>query len=335
MAAVALAMVALCIVVRQPRFGFAYAGVLFYLAWSFKQSVVLAFAGVCLYLLLHKRWRDLSTLIVVFGFLVAATFLLMTPEYRYNILVAPRVMSFFSFDWAMKIAPKSIIANAYWSLAPIALLLAKGERRADHAVHVLTTVLAVALIFGLAGIARIGAWDNYLLEAFAAGSTLLQIAVFTAPGRLISGLVLFGCIQPSIQVIAVPSGSSPHTFGTVGLATPTEYEEALAMRERLAQFKKPIFTDDHIFSLPWFSNENRAPALIIEPLFHKAMRPSCQNGCIEGMLQRGEIPTVMLLSNGDPYQSSLSPNYEKTGEAPYSGKQWSIYVFNPRARRSQ
>jgi len=42
MGAIALVMVALYIVVRRPRFAFAYAGVLFYLAWSFKQTVVLA-----------------------------------------------------------------------------------------------------------------------------------------------------------------------------------------------------------------------------------------------------------------------------------------------------
>jgi hypothetical protein len=133
----------------------------------------------------------------------------------------------------------------------------------------------------------------------------------------------------------MPSGVYPHTFGTVGLATPADYAEAVALRERLGQMKKPIFTTNSIFSLPWFSTDNRAPALAIDHIFHDATWASCQNGCIEGMLQRGDIPTVMLLSNGDPYQSSLSPNYEKTAEAPYSGKQWSIYVFNPRARRSQ
>jgi cytochrome c oxidase subunit IV len=81
MAAVAVVMAALWIVVRQPRFAFAYAGVLFYLAWSFKQSVILALAGVCIFLLLHKRWRDLALLAAVFAALVSATLLLGSPEY--------------------------------------------------------------------------------------------------------------------------------------------------------------------------------------------------------------------------------------------------------------
>ncbi len=80
MAAVALVMVALYMVVRQPRFGFVYAGVFFYLAWSFKQSVVLALAGVSLFLLFHKRWRDLSLLVAVFALLAAATILTRDPR---------------------------------------------------------------------------------------------------------------------------------------------------------------------------------------------------------------------------------------------------------------
>jgi hypothetical protein len=334
MAAIALVMVALYMVVRQPRFGFAYAGMLFYLAWSFKQSVVLAFAGVCLFLLFHKRWRDLTVLATVFVALIAATLLLGTPEYRFDILVAPRFVREFSISWALQVAPKSMLANAYWILAPIVLLHASGVRRFDNTVRLLIIVLIVALSCGLIGMSRVGGWDNYILEAFVAGSTLLQIAIFTAPGRLASALVLYGCIIPSIQVATKPSGTQMHTFGTVGIATAAEYADAVALRDRLALMKKPILSTDPIFSLPWFSSDNHAPALVIDYLFLAGARARCQNGCVEGMLQRGEIPTVVLQSTGDPYQSSLSPKYEKAGEARESQRMWSIYVLNSRALSS-
>lgn len=334
MAAVALVMVALCLVVRQQRFSFAFAGVFFYLAWSFKQSVILALAGVCLFLLLHKRWRDLSALAAVFAVLAAATILLGTPAYRYNTLVAPRLVTGFSLMWASRIAPKSLISNSYWILAPIALLLAAGARRVDNTVRLLTIILIVALAGGLAGMTKVGAWDNYLLEAFVAGSTLLQIAVFSAPGRFVSALVLFGCIIPSIQLVTVSAGPHLHRFGTVGIATPEEYADAVALRDRLAHLKKPIFTTNEIFSLPWFSTDDRFPALVIDQLFHESTMALCQNGCVEGMLQRGEIPTVMLLSSGDSYQKSLNPNYQKIGEARESERMWSIYVLKPQASSS-
>jgi hypothetical protein len=330
MAAVALVMVALCLVMRQSRFNFVYAGVLFYLAWSFKQSVVLAFAAVCLFLLLHKRWRDLSVLAAVFATLAIATIVLGTPEYRFNVFVAPEIVKEFSFLHAIPMELKSITANAYWILAPFALLLAARARRVDDRVRLLITAFAVAFVGGLAAMAKVGAWDHYLLEAFAAGSTLLQLAVFAAPGRLASALVLLGCVQPAMQLALVPSGARPHLFGTVGIATAAEYADAVALRERLAPMKRPIFSDNEIFSLPWFSNDNRAPVLMVDTLFHNATRTRCETGCVEGMLQRGEIPTVMLLSNDVTYLSSLSPRYKKAGEGIYAGGLWRIYVLDPR-----
>jgi hypothetical protein len=327
LAAIAMVMIALWIIVRQPRFGFAYAGVFFYLAWSFKQSVVMALAGVFLYLLFHKRWRDLFALAAVFAVLAAATLLLGTSVYRYNILVTPRLITW-SIRWALQIAPKSLVANAYWILAPIALWLAAGARRVDNTVRMLTIILVLALAGGLAGMTKAGAWDNYLLEAFVAGSTLLQIAVFTAQGTLTSALVFFSCIQPAIQLAAPQSGTQRHALGTVGIATAVEYAQALTLRDRLVTLKKPIFTTNEIFSLPWFSTDNRAPALVIDPLFHSATLAICQNGCIEGMLHRGEFPTVMLLSSGDSYQWSMNPKYEKAGEFRVGDNLWSIYELN-------
>ena len=328
LAAVALVMIALLVVLRRPRLGFALAGVFFYLAWSFKQSVILAFTGVCLFLLFHKRWRDMSTLVAVFSLLIAATLLLGTPEYRFSILVAPRLVSEFSLINAWHAAEVSFIANAYWIVAPLVLLLAASARKVDSSVRLLITVFAFAMVAGLAAMGKIGASDNYLLEAFVAGSTLLQIAIFTAPGRLVSILVLFGCAQPAIQIAMAPGGS--HIFGTVQIATEAEYADAVTLRERLASMAKPIFTTDETFALPWLSTGNRAPAFIVDTKFHDATRLRCQNGCIEGMLQRGDIPTVMIGPGDNLYQQSLNPSYVKIGEAYHQDKQYSIYVIrNP------
>jgi hypothetical protein len=118
----------------------------------------------------------------------------------------------------------------------------------------------------------------------------------------------------------------------VGIATAAEYTDAEALRDRLAPLKKPIFTNNEIFSLPWFSSDNRAPALVIDSLFHDATRSRCQNGCVEGMLSRGEIPTVLLPSDDETYRNSLGTNYRKAGDAMYARRPWSIYVLNPQAQ---
>ena len=336
LAAAALVMIALWAIVRLPRFGFAIAGIFFYLAWSFKESVILTLVGVCLFLLFQRRWRDLSALAAVFAVLTAITLLLGTPEYRFSILIAPQMVRGFAFSlpWILRALVTGLTAvglNLYWVAAPFVLLRASGGvRRADTSVRLLATVFAVALVVGLAGMGKVGGTSNYLFEAFAACSTLLQLAVFSVPGRLVTALLLFGCIQPAVQLAGVAIGyHHPGKKEMVPIATAAEYADAVALHNRLANLKKPIFTTDGVFALPWNSTENAAPAMIIDPNFQEAARSREVNGGIEGMLQRGEIPTVMLASGDLAYLKSLHPGYRKVGESVQQGITYSIYEFNP------
>jgi hypothetical protein len=143
-----------------------------------------------------------------------------------------------------------------------------------------------------------------------AGSTLLQIAMFTVPGKLVNALIMLGCMPAAIMLATVSGGVHKHTFGTVEIATTEEYADAVVLKNQIATLRKPIFITDQFMSLPWFSNDNHAPALAIDTIFHNATRASCQNGCIEGMLQRGEIPTAILpsktISESKPVPSNLS-----------------------------
>jgi hypothetical protein len=336
MAAAALVMIALWVVMRQPRFCFVCAGFLFYLAWAFKQSVVLAFAGLCLWLILNRRWRNLAVLITVFAALVTVTLLAGTPEYRFSILVAPQMVKGFTFGlpWilhALGTGVTAVFLNLFWVAAPFVLLRALGGmRNADARIRMFVTVFAVALLVGIAGMGKVGGTSNYLFEAFVAGSTLLQLAVFTMPGRLVTSLVLFGCIQPATQIAGTAIGY--HHFGKrdmAAIATASEYANALALHNRLASMKRPIFTTDGAFELPWLSTDNNAPALVIDPNFQDAVRSRELNGGIEGMLQRGEIPTVMLAPADLVYVKSLNPSYRKVGESIQQGITYSIYEFNP------
>jgi len=375
MAAAALVMIALWAVVRQPqpRFCFAWAGLLLYLAWAFKQSTVLAFAGLCLWLLFNKRWRDLTLLAAVFAALVAATLLLGTPEYRFSILIAPQMVRGFAFSlpWILRTLGAGLTAiglNLYWAAAPFVLLRDTNSPGSQHFsgtpsiprlfeekmpdapqvsgapsilrlfremtqngwVSLLLTVFALALLVGLAGMGKVGGTSNYLFEAFAAGSTLLQIAVFSVPARLVTALLLFGCIQPAVQLAGVAIGyHHPGRKDMVSIATAAEYRDTVALHNRLAGLKKPIFTTDGVFALPWNSTDNGAPALVIDPNFQEVARSREQNGGIEGMLQRGEIPTVMLASTDLAYLKSLNPGYRKVGDSVQQGITYSIYEFNP------
>jgi hypothetical protein len=284
---------------------------------------------------MSKRWRDLAIFAAVFTALVAVTLLLGSPEYRFSILVAPRMVRSFAFGlpWILHALNSGVTAiglNLFWIAAPLVLARASGgPRRINSALRPLLIVFAVALVLGLAGMGKVGGTSNYLFEAFAAGSTLLQIAVFTLPGRLVTFLVLFGCVQPALQIAGAAIGF--HATGKrdmASIATAAEYADAVALRQRLTALKKPIFTTDGAFELPWISTDNGAPALIIDPNFQEAARTREAGGGIEGMLQRGDIPTVMLAPTDLIYLKSLNPSYRKTGESIQQGVTYSIYELN-------
>lgn len=377
MAAAALVMIALWVVVRQPRFAFAYAGLLLYLAWAFKQSSVLALIALCLWLVLGKRWRDLALLGGVFAALVAATLLLGTPEYRFSILVAPRIVNGFAFGlpWilhALATGLSALLLNLYWAVAPYLLvrssenlgapslrrfLGARVGNQQPSPDHILgapsiprpkrngweTTTLnhaqlpaplffvyIVALVIGIAAMGKVGGTSNYLFEAFAAGSTLLQLAVFTLPGRWVSALVLFGCIQPALQIAGSAIGyHRPGKHDMAAIATAAEYAQAVALRDRFAPMRKPIFSTDQAFQLPWNSSDNGALVFALDPNFQQAAQSREENGGIDGLLRRGEIPTVVLAPADLAYLKSLNPQYQKVGESLQQGTLYFIFEFNP------
>jgi len=318
--AVAMVMVALWLVVREPRFGFALAAVFFYLGWAFKQSAVITLVVVCLWLLLHKRWRPLLILVSAFFALTAATLLLGTAAYRFNVLTAPRLIhSAFAIPVLWRAAYRPVFTNLYWLAAPLALLLAAGARRMDSAVRLATLLLVLALAGGLSGMGTSGGAENYLFEAFVAGSILFQIAVFSVPTRLVTSLLLVGCVQPALQLAVIPLGRD--MFGTVRLANASQYANAKSVQARLASLKKPIFTSDQTFSLPWFSSDDQAPALVIDYLFQARAAQRLERGGLVGLLQRGDVPTV-ILERGSTYQNhvmDLNPGYTRIGTFLHQG----------------
>ena len=192
----------------------------------------------------------------------------------------------------------------------------------------------VALVVGIVGMGKIGGASNYLFEALAAGSTLLQIAVFTVPGKLLTSLLMLGSLQPAMQLTGAAIGY--HVTGKrdmAAIATAADYRSAVALRDRLATMKKPIFTTDGPFALPWISTSDNSPALTIDPNFHEAARDRDQNGSIEGILQRGEIPTVVLASSDETYLSSLNPSYKNVGDSMQQGVLYTIYEFDGESTR--
>jgi len=331
MAAIALVMVALFLVVRRPRFGFFAAGLVFYLAWSFKQSVALTFAATCIYLLFQRRWRDVVPMATVFAVLAATTLLIGSPEYRFNVLVAPRLVIGFSLSHAFRTGGVSLISNAYWVIPPIFLGLTARRQRLDGTRSLLLTTFSAALILGLAAMTRSGGSDNYLLEAFVSGSTLMQIAFFGNSTVLAPALLLYGCLQPAAQLALL--SASRHSLGFVQVATRAEFDSIRTVLEQISRLRRPIVSTDETLAAPWISTRDQYPAFAIDFDFYTPTHLRCENGGVEGLIRRGEIPTVIVGTKDTLFRENLNPGYVHVGEYDHQGFHFDIYTLDAAANR--
>ncbi|HMK29367.1 MAG TPA: hypothetical protein VK473_06755, partial [Terriglobales bacterium] len=185
--AIVATLAALRAVSRNSAWRMVLSGLLYYAAWAMKQSAIALLLGLCLFLLLTRRFRLLGGLIVAFAIAVLLTLSAGGEIYRYNILVAPRLVDTYSLHDAASEWGKVLVLNLIvWVLAAIALLLLAPRGWKESPEAVTRAVMACTLLAGIPLatllLSKQGAAKNHLLEVFVAASVLAFSQL--APGIL-------------------------------------------------------------------------------------------------------------------------------------------------------
>jgi hypothetical protein len=329
--ALALVMVGLVWLVRMNGAeGAAGAGAFFYLAWTFKQSSILIAAACILYMFFSRR-RAAIVMLAVMASGIIATYWLGTPTYRYSVFVAPRIVPFFSAAHAFGMLKQPLLANAFVFIPALALLARPWAKRlrAFEIKDLLRIATVVSFLGGAVGMGKAGATDNYLFEAFFAGSALLLIEIFENPAR--RAVILFlilGSIQPLAQLGANLLGRQG--FGTIEIATGGSFSQAEKTRQRLSTLPKPLLTTDEVFSLPWNSSNNSYPAFVIEPAFQAAAAGKPEQGVPRALISGRECPSLMLKVRDVDLSDLLNAGYRKIGEETHQGFHYTLFVSEQR-----
>jgi len=161
------------------------AGLLFFLAWSFKQNEAAILAGTVLALLLQREWRAALLLGTVFALLAASVLLSADEAYWSNAVRGPTVAGWSLVAIWQKAAGWLFLGGSYL-LAPAILLayvLPPAERRAflqQRAVRLTAVVFATALVLNLLGSGRSWSARNYYYESWAIGMTFTGLATLHA-----------------------------------------------------------------------------------------------------------------------------------------------------------
>lgn len=260
----------------------------FFLAWSFKQSIVTTFIGVVLVTLVCRRqWKFLLALVGPIGAGVAAALYLGGANYRFNILTVPSA-GFLDLTNAVRVVAKPWVENPILYIAPVLALavLVFGKKSAGNSaaalrfqVGVLGSIFLCTAAGGVLLCLRSGSDVNYFFEAgmVAAIAALPSAMLLFESSRKASGwffslasLIFAGVCLLQLANFFAPvdrQGIPTHLpllgasdFGRLRLLTERQERERSGVIGMLASAPKPILVLDDVYSLPWHSTNGSYPA---------------------------------------------------------------------------
>ncbi|HEX6278034.1 MAG TPA: hypothetical protein VFZ53_33550 [Polyangiaceae bacterium] len=255
----------------------AVASLLFFFAWSFKQSCILGFLGCAASTLVVARSiRALLALLVPFGTLVAASLAVGGEVYRYNIITVPAI-SDWHFGLMTEVLSRALPQNPWiFGFFPLALLAFWSEagRKTWSAlpaeVKTLAIVVVTSVALGTFALGREGSNKNHLFEGYISSSlasfwALHRLAwLETRPRILAIGLV--GLVP--LAAFPVAQLVLPNRLGRIVLCSQHDTAELEKLASAIRGLPKPLYTEEDIFSLPWNSNDNRYPTLVVDPTWY-------------------------------------------------------------------
>lgn len=300
------------------------ASIFFFLAWSFKQSIVSTFVGVVIVTLACRReWKFLLALIGPIAVGVAAAFYLGGPNYRFNILTVPS-LGFFDLRNAVPAITRPISENPllYWTpvLALAVLLFSKTPAGRQSAalrfqVGVLGSIFLCTIVGGTLLCLRSGSDINYFFEAgmVAAVATLPSAVLLFDWSRRASGwffsltsVVVAGVCLIQLALFVAPASREwipaqlaflrKSDFGRLRLLTERQEQEHRLEAGLLASAPKPILIFDDILSLPWHSTNGSYPAFSVDAglLNNLRMRGVVRDDRIATLIRLRRFSTVVV-----------------------------------------
>lgn len=278
------------------------AALLFYAAWSFKQSSITMLTGSVLVLLLLKRWRAFFTLSSIWWLLVIVTLFVGGPVYRDNTLFVqlhlPMTISL-GLENTLRAAGK----NPLFFLSAAAVLIVTARQYRLLASRPIEAALALAVLssccFAFITSCKSGANDNYYIPA--AWAAMLAFALISERMNLPARLVgLAACSLLLVCAVAlVPTGLTyfynyrDHDVTYRNLAI------------RLSRLPGPAFVTEPYSNLPWV--QRYSPHFVIPDTYYfdRAAGIPLEDGGWEGLAAQGYFATLVFDENFTPSPSIL------------------------------
>ena len=294
--------VILCYLKKQDERLIVLAALLFYVAWSFKQSSITMLTGSVLALLLLKHWRAFFTLSGIWWLLVVVTLFVGGPVYRENTLFAQLHLPM-TISLGLENTRRAAGKNPLFFLSAAAILIASARQIRLLASRPVEAVLALVVLssccFAFITSCKNGANDNYYIPA--AWAAMLAFALISermnVPARQV-GLV--ACSLLMVCTIAlVPAGLTyfynyrDHDVTNRNLAI------------RLSRLPGPAFVTEPYPNLPWV--QHYSPHFVIPDTYYfdQAAGIPLEDGGWQGLADQGYFATLVFDEDFTPSPSIL------------------------------
>lgn len=323
-----------CVLRARERIGLRWwvaASLLFFAAWSFKQYVVWIYAGVILHVILAGGgWRVVAALLLPFGLLAVAAFRVGGEVYIYSLLVVP---GYYRWLPAMTVdlLSQAIVFNLFLWLCALGAVLALVRRWRVHAVDVVerrwriaAVVSGPALGMGIVQLTPPGSNINNMLEGFVmvgllGGAWWLRRWPARPKWLPVAGAVALLSMAPvTIVQLALGARGIPfyevqgRSVGNVIKLNAAQLDQRRRFGEWMRTLPRPVWIDDAMLQLPWFTTGGSYPAPMMDFQFEEDVLKA---GVMEGagfveMISARRFGSLLLREhNTDMLRAALRVGY--------------------------
>jgi len=290
-----------------------------YAAWSFKQSEIIGIVVIILFLLTHKKWRDVAFIIAAFSSLCVftliyggATYIQSVTLYEYGAeLSAKHALNIF-----LSVVPKISPSLTIIVLSFVVILSSRQRNtfisdllKSDNVKIIVFGVLTSIGIILLTS-SQSGSAENYYftLSFFL---SLLAVILFRPLFKISSTFRIGVGVGWAVQSIAILLV----IFGFKGIVSVAKnHDEAIAYQSCIGTPEQPIYVGHSYYALPWMTPNAEHTVLAFGYFADRVRGVEYQYGGIGGLIDDGFFEILLLPSGyAGKYDGSTLSQYRKTG----------------------
>jgi cbb3-type cytochrome oxidase subunit 3 len=235
---------------------------IFWLAWSFKQSLILVYLGFLTVLLVDRKFRQLFISSIFFAILCCLPLAWFRLPYVENIIRVPAMNPWYLKD-ALNTCIEVFVTGAYLYLPAIFLmsrqLMKRFEPNANR--RILIIIFAITVIGGFLNSERWGSGRNCYFPSYLVGSIFVieyLILSWEKDDEYRKGLSQYVCISLFFMGLVLSSLYLilPNKFGRIFLLTQDQREANKKIIAIIKAARKPTFAESHYLALPWNSGQD-------------------------------------------------------------------------------